>query len=199
MYCNGNIRYDRISSCQCPANWRSQIATVCWTCARNIVFQYKINFCVDDRLMVCFPCVWLCIIWVHIMSLHCIANSKWFQISTSWTQKNPEHTLAPICWCYGANLLQQLLTIYLQLTHWGRTTHICVSKLTIIASDNGLSPGRRKAIIWNNAGIFSIGLLWTNLSEIFNRNSDIFFQENALENVVCEIVSILSRPQWVKP
>ena len=33
------------------------------------------------------------------------------------------------------------------LTHWGRVTHICVSKLTITISDNGLSPGRRQAII----------------------------------------------------
>ena len=33
------------------------------------------------------------------------------------------------------------------LTHWGRVTHICVSNLTIIGSDNGLSPGRRQAII----------------------------------------------------
>ena len=52
------------------------------------------------------------------------------------------------------------------LTHWGRTTRICVSKLTIIASDNGLSPGRRQAIIWNNAEILSIGLLGTNFNEI---------------------------------
>ena len=29
------------------------------------------------------------------------------------------------------------------LTHWGRVTYICVSKLTIIGSDNGLSPGVR--------------------------------------------------------
>ena len=43
------------------------------------------------------------------------------------------------------------------LTHWGRVTHICVSKLTIIGSDNGLSPGRRQAIIWTNAGILLIG------------------------------------------
>ena len=35
-----------------------------------------------------------------------------------------------------------------QLTHWGRVTHICVSKLTINGSDNGLSPGRCQAIIW---------------------------------------------------
>ena len=51
------------------------------------------------------------------------------------------------------------------LTHWGRVTHICVSKLTIIGSDNGLSPGRRQAIIWTNAGIFSIGPLGTNFNE----------------------------------
>ena len=53
-----------------------------------------------------------------------------------------------------------------KLTHWGRVTHICVSKLTIIGSDNGLSPGRRQAIIWANAGILSIGPLGTNLNEI---------------------------------
>ena len=52
------------------------------------------------------------------------------------------------------------------LTHWGRVTHICVVKLTIIGSDNGLSPGRRQAIIWTNAGILLIGPLGTNFSEI---------------------------------
>ena len=30
-----------------------------------------------------------------------------------------------------------------ELTHLDRVAHICVSKLTIIGSDNGLSPGRR--------------------------------------------------------
>ena len=52
------------------------------------------------------------------------------------------------------------------LTHWDRVTHICVSKLTIIGSDNGLSPGRRQAIIWTNAGILLIGPVGTNFSEI---------------------------------
>ena len=52
------------------------------------------------------------------------------------------------------------------LTHWGRVTQICVSKLTIIGSDNGLSPGRRQAIIWNNAGLLLIEPLGTNFSEI---------------------------------
>ena len=53
-----------------------------------------------------------------------------------------------------------------QLTHWGRVTHICVVKLTIMGSDNGLSPGRHQAIIWTNAGLLLIGLLETNFSEI---------------------------------
>ena len=44
--------------------------------------------------------------------------------------------------------------------------HICVSKLTIIGPDNGLSPGRRQAIIWTNAGILLIRPLGTNFNEI---------------------------------
>ena len=50
--------------------------------------------------------------------------------------------------------------------HWGRVTHICVGKLTIIGSDNGLSPRRRQAIIWTSAGILLIRPLGTNFSEI---------------------------------
>ena len=45
-------------------------------------------------------------------------------------------------------------------------THICVGKLIIIGSDNGLSPERRQAIIWTNAGIWLTGPLGTNFSEI---------------------------------
>ena len=56
---------------------------------------------------------------------------------------------------------------YKLLTHWGRVTHICVSERTIISSDNGLSPGRRQAIIWTNAGILLIGPLGTNFIDFF--------------------------------
>ena len=59
-----------------------------------------------------------------------------------------------------------MLTHCSMLIHWGRVTHICVSKLSIIGSDNGLSPDRRQAIIWTNAGILLIGPLGTNFSEI---------------------------------
>ena len=61
--------------------------------------------------------------------------------------------------------LTGLLSLW-ALTHWGRVTHICVSKITIIGSDNGLSPGRRQAIIWTNAGILLIGPLGTKSSQI---------------------------------
>ena len=53
-----------------------------------------------------------------------------------------------------------------ELTHWGRETHICISKLTVIGSDNGLSPSRRQAIFWTNAGILVILPRVTNSSEI---------------------------------
>ena len=44
--------------------------------------------------------------------------------------------------------------------------HICISKVTTIGSDNGLSPGRGQAVIWTNAGILLIGPLGTTFSEI---------------------------------
>ena len=55
------------------------------------------------------------------------------------------------------------------LTHWGRVVHICISKLAIIGSDNGLSPGRCQAIIWTNVGLLLIWTLGTNFSEILSK------------------------------
>ena len=37
-----------------------------------------------------------------------------------------------------------------------RVTYICVDKLTIIGSDNGLLPGMQEAIIWTIAKILLI-------------------------------------------
>ena len=42
----------------------------------------------------------------------------------------------------------------------------CLGKLTIIGLDNGLSPGRHRAIIWTNTEILLIGPLGTHFSEI---------------------------------
>ena len=76
---------------------------------------------------------------------------------------------------YGTNTLNliwysiqwmQPVNIASILTLWGRVTHICVGNLSIFGSDNGLSPGRRQAIIWTNTIILSIGTLATNFNEI---------------------------------
>ena len=62
--------------------------------------------------------------------------------------------------------LCQLTRYTFFLTYWSRVMHICIGKLTIIGSDNGLLPGLRLAIIWTNVGILLIGPLETNFSEI---------------------------------
>ena len=68
-----------------------------------------------------------------------------------------------------------------ELTHLGRVTHICVSKLTIIGSDNGLSPGWRQAIIWTNAGILLTRTLETNFSEILSKIRALSFKKMELK------------------
>ena len=65
---------------------------------------------------------------------------------------------------------------------------ICVSKL-VIASDNGLSSGRRQAIILANTAILLIERLGTNFNEIQSQIHILSFKENAFEKFVCEIMS----------
>ena len=83
------------------------------------------------------------------------------------------------------------------IIHLGRVTHICVGNLTIIGSDNGLSPGRRKPIIWTNAEILFIGPLGTKFIEIQIGIQE-FLYKKMLENVVCVMATILSLPHCVK-
>ena len=65
----------------------------------------------------------------------------------------------------NSRIMLILNTNALQLTHWGRVMHICIGILTIIGSDNDLSPSRLQVIIWTNARILSIGPVGTNFSE----------------------------------
>ena len=73
------------------------------------------------------------------------------------------------------------IVFYSGLTHWGRVTHICVGKRIIIGSDNGLSRGRRQAIIWTNAGILWFGPLRTNFSEILSEIHSFSFKKMHLK------------------
>ena len=69
-------------------------------------------------------------------------------------------------YCSNGLSMRQDMKRSTSLSHWARVTHICVGNLTIIGSDNALSPGRRQPIIQTNAGILSIGPLGTNFNEI---------------------------------
>ena len=60
-------------------------------------------------------------------------------------------------------------------------THICISNLTIIGSDNNFTPGL----------ILIIRPLGNKSQQNFNRNSYIFIQVNDFENVIWKIADIL--------
>ena len=64
--------------------------------------------------------------------------------------------------------------------------------LTIIASDNGLPPSRRQAIIWTNAGILLIRHQETNFSEILIEIHTFSFKKMYLK-----ISSAKRRPFWL--
>ena len=79
------------------------------------------------------------------------------------------------------------------LTHWRQVTHICISRLTIIGSDNGLSPSHYLNQCWNIVNLTPRNKLQWNI----DWNSYISIQENGFEMVVCVMAAILSWPQCV--
>ena len=78
------------------------------------------------------------------------------------------------------------------LTHRGRVTHIGVGNLAIIGSDNGLSPGRRQAIISTNAGVFFYLTLRDKLQWNINGNWCIFIRE-----MYSKMSSVKYRPSYL--
>ena len=69
-------------------------------------------------------------------------------------------------WLLSKVKSSMIMELFIIMVYVHSVTHICVSNLTIIGSDNGLSPGPYQAIIWTKAGIFLTGPLGTNFSEI---------------------------------
>ena len=100
--------------------------------------------------------------YLEIVSLY---NACALQVTV--TERMTQEIMQRVSWNTVPNPKESNVVFYgAILTHWGRVTPVCVGKLTIIGSDNGLSPGRRQTIIWTNAGILLIGPLGTNFSEI---------------------------------
>ena len=79
---------------------------------------------------------------------------------------------------FGSHIFTGLLKV---LTHWVWVTYTCISKLTIIDSDNGLSPGRGQAIIWTNAAVLLIQTSGTNSSEIVSEIHTFWFKEMSVK------------------
>ena len=72
--------------------------------------------------------------------------------------------------------------------------HIRVSKVAIIGSDNGLSPGLHQAIIWTNDAILLIGPLGTTFSEIL-----IGIQTFSFKKLHFKMLSAKWRLLWLGP
>ena len=99
--------------------------------------------------------------------------------------------------CLKITKLQHFVPGAIPSTHWGRVMYICICNLTIIGSDNGLSPGRRKAIIWTNVGILIIGSLGTHFSEILIEIHR-FYSRKCIWICRLRMAAIFSQPRCVK-
>ena len=102
-----------------------------------------------NKLMLILMWVWMLLIWdcSHI-SQGPMSSGGPLSIGDHWKAKPPKYL--------------RVNSLRLNDTY----NHICISKLTIIGSDNGLSPGRHQAIIWTTPEILLIGPSGTNFREI---------------------------------
>ena len=132
--------------------------------------HYMINVCVNYIMNNAFKIV------SRIMNLTILAFYIRLGSQPNMTQNSAE---------YFPQLVNNAITTanptctmgFVRLTHWGRVTHICISKLTIIGSDRGLLPGWHQAIIWSSAGILLIGPWGTNVNEVLIKTQTFSFKK----------------------
>ena len=131
------------------AHWLYMSPTAKFSLDQHPIKQYNIKFIIISDILTKGPMYWPINRWKCMVGY----SARWLLMPWYWSTRPSvskiEKKKCPSC-----------------LTHWGRVTHICVSNVTIIGSDNGLSPGGRQAITWTNVGILLIGPLGTNFSEI---------------------------------
>ena len=87
------------------------------------------------------------------------------------------------------------LIINTALTHWDWVTHMCVTNLAIICSENGLSPSWSTPSHYLNQYWQMVD--WTLKKKTSRRNSCIFTQQNPFQNVVWKMAAILSGPHCI--
>ena len=117
-------------------------------------FDWKLSYFDSNFMGVCpgGPNLWSLI----------IDSSQWFVAVLTSSHETTGCSFADVC-MRERDSGSSHFTIF--KFHWGRVTHICVSKTSIIGSYNGLSPGRHEA----NAGRLLIGSLGTNLMKFWSK------------------------------
>ena len=130
-------------------------------------------------------------LWTCLLKVKSAIGLSWFGPLQSWYN-------SPTRYCLSDMGTPRITGVFF-ITQWGRVTHICVSKLNTIGSNNGLSPGRCQAIIWTDAGIWLNGPLGTNLTEskLINFHSRKSILKCRLENGG-HLVSASMRYQWIR-
>ena len=125
--------YWSVIACKYALHWTSFLKKCCmhkllkWITLETEIKSWKWSKC-------------LCVNRIHLPGYQSLEPWQWSWSHDLTSRSDSECTMATSPWILGKHL-----------THWGRTTHICVGKLTTIGSDNGLAPSRRQAIIWTNA------------------------------------------------
>ena len=109
------------------------------------------------------------------------ANSLELDTSAKYTPKNLLRQKG-VNNCSPLILALHTVPWFADIVHSLRTRVACMHhELTIIGTDNDLSPGRRQAIIQTNAGILLIVSLGTNISEILIQIHTISFKNMRLK------------------
>ena len=117
-----------------------------------ILIVFYFNSSLDKFQLTSYDCIIKMMSW---LSSTCIQNFPSSLVLILEIDNYLKRTEIALFWQYRHSFVIDVFSIFYKmeqrsnrlLTHWGQVTLICVGYLTIIGSDNGLSPGWRQAII----------------------------------------------------
>ena len=102
--------------------------------------------------------------------------------------------MLPMLFWYGLTPgRNRLVCPWDESTHWGRVTHLCFGNLNVIGSDNGLSSGRRQAIIGTNFSEMLIAIHTFSFKKIHLKMSSGKWRPFCL---VLNVLNIPDYPGW---
>ena len=101
---------------------------------------------------------------LNLISHRAVTQLTWYAMITigTWVEWSLAlQLIEPPDKCHGNTFHREFNSVF-ELPHWSRVTYLCVSKFTIIVSDNDFSLGWPLAIIWTNV---VISLLYPKMDE----------------------------------